>query len=610
MQIFVRTPTNRQITLEVEGSDSVESLRRKVHAAAHTVGERRGFPVERQRLFAADELGDVHELEDGHVLSDYNIRIEAQLNLHMIPPPLRVDLNVGGKRSTTWLSTLTAVRGSKLCEMFRGLAQGGTATEHHEGVPEEDRIGLPTDAEGAFVLDRDPRAFDFILNYLRDLSDANAAAGGGGAAAAEAAAPGGLEALDAADEPHLIELREELEGLKLSTLKRRAAAIGVDSAVLFEADDAPDVRGTVIDLIITAVGPKQILLPDTQEDLQRLVIEAQHFGLPELAAACRQKLLRDRQATETDRRQLRSLLDSACRPGLAAAKRAAAVASVERMCGGEFSLRMLREQQQRVADRRMLEDLMGRATFALDLQEKFGMSAAAADALTNDWTGAYVTHRAVKNISEEEAERLGLEAHDVEAAKLLPTFYCTFTAVSNESAGVCSFDRGGVLYYIGTSGHTVPWANPANSGRVTTNQGPGGMTSGSHTQIVNGPGPEHFQNVGTSNTPNSWMAVDLGATRQLVVEHYVLRNAKGREQALCNWELQGAPSADGPWTTLHRHDSDESLIYQRVNCAAWEVDGAAPFRAFRIHQHGVNAQGHNHLCFSGIEFYGSLTEQL
>ena len=86
------------------------------------------------------------------------------------------------------------------------------------------------------------------------------------------------------------------------------------------------------------------------------------------------------------------------------------------------------------------------------------------------------------------------------------------------------------------------------------------------------------------------MRVDLGATRSLAVRHYALRHNPNPRHALRNWELQGANAADGPWTTLRRHDNDASIEPKPGFVAAWPVEGAAPFRFFRIHQHGLIRQ--------------------
>ena len=104
------------------------------------------------------------------------------------------------------------------------------------------------------------------------------------------------------------------------------------------------------------------------------------------------------------------------------------------------------------------------------------------------------------------------------------------------------------------------------------------------------------------------MRVDLGATRSLAVSHYALRHDLNGDHALRSWELQGANAADGPWTTLRRHDNDASIEAKAGFVAAWAVEGAAPFRFFRIHQHGPNSNGHIYLMCAGIELYGLLTE--
>ncbi|MCR9185705.1 MAG: hypothetical protein NXH81_09945 [Halieaceae bacterium] len=72
MQIFVRTPTGKTITLDVEPSDSIENVKQKIL-------EREGVTPTRQRLFFADK-----ELEDGRTLSDYSIQKEAILLLRFV----------------------------------------------------------------------------------------------------------------------------------------------------------------------------------------------------------------------------------------------------------------------------------------------------------------------------------------------------------------------------------------------------------------------------------------------------------------------------------------------------------------------------------------------
>jgi hypothetical protein len=169
------------------------------------------------------------------------------------------------------------------------------------------------------------------------------------------------------------------------------------------------------------------------------------------------------------------------------------------------------------------------------------------------------------------------------------------------------FDTNGVLYWIGTGEGARAYSYPhgADGGVVAAMSSVARGTPLRFVQHVHD-GSRNY----TKSVPNSWMSVDLGATRRHAVDHYCLRHGHSiGGHMLRNWRLEGS-NDNKAWVVLKTHTDDQALAGTAHSTAAWPVTPptAEGFRHFRIFQFGKDASEYDHLMCAGIELYGILSK--
>lgn len=169
-------------------------------------------------------------------------------------------------------------------------------------------------------------------------------------------------------------------------------------------------------------------------------------------------------------------------------------------------------------------------------------------------------------------------------------------------------DANGVAYLLGTAFGTIPWTNPHNSLQCVVVRS--SSENGSESDLVN----RATENTHTANVAGSWVTIDLGVGRSLIVADYVLQNRSFADRAMRNWKLRESNDVASntitdidlaTWVDIDVRVSDATMAVAANAFAHYSVSPTpGGGRWLQILSTGLNSGGDNYLTLAEFEFYG------